>query len=67
MIEVEAVQATSHVLFVPGERYWLAEGAGNPPPPGTLVDLKGVTYRGRSAGASPLPGDARPCVFLGAQ
>ena len=64
VIEVEAVQATSHVLFVPGERYWLAEGAGNPPPPGTLVELEGVTYLVARLGASPLPGDARACAYL---
>jgi hypothetical protein len=58
------VDATSHVLFVPGEGYSLIEEAGAPPAPGTSLELAGQHYVVLRLGASPLPDDARTCAFL---
>jgi DNA repair exonuclease SbcCD ATPase subunit len=56
---------SSHLLFVPGERYSLAERPGPPPPQDSTVDLDGTTYVVARLGASPLPADARSCAYLG--
>jgi septal ring factor EnvC (AmiA/AmiB activator) len=58
------VDATSHVLFVPGDGYSLIEEAGAPPAPGTSLELAGQHYVVLRLGASPLPDDARTCAFL---
>jgi hypothetical protein len=53
--------AELHLLFIPTpEGYRLAEAAGPAPAPGTAM-AAGVVSR---IGASPLPGDRRPCAFL---
>ena len=54
----------SHVVFVPGERYSLAEREGPAPPVDTIVELGGRQYVVIRLGASPLPGDARACAYL---
>jgi chromosome segregation ATPase len=56
--------AASHLLFVPGERYSIAERPGPPPFQGSVVDLGGTTYVVARLGASPLPADARSCAYL---
>jgi DNA repair exonuclease SbcCD ATPase subunit len=56
--------ASSHLLFVPGERYSLAERVGPPPPPGDAIEVDSVRYLVARLGASPLPMDDRPCAFL---
>src|SRR5262249_16192474 len=58
------VDASSHVLFVPGDGYSLVEEAGAAPAPGTSLELAGQHYVVLRLGASPLPDDARTCAFL---
>jgi TolA-binding protein len=55
---------SSHVLFVPGERYSLAERPGPAPPVDAAIELGGRHYLVIRLGASPLPGDARACAYL---
>lgn len=56
--------ADAHVVFVPGERYGLVEADGPPPEVGAHVEIDDVAYRVVRLGASPLPGDRRPCVVV---
>jgi len=43
--------------------YTLREAAGEPPSPGDELEEDGRTLVVTKVGASPLPGDARPCVY----
>lgn len=53
------------VLFVPTPGgYQLLERAGQPPPVGGGLGTSGGELVVLKVGASPLPGDPRPCVFL---
>jgi DNA repair exonuclease SbcCD ATPase subunit len=56
--------ADAHVVFVPGDRYRLVDGDGPPPEVGTRMEIDGAGYRVARVGASPLPGDRRPCVVV---
>lgn len=55
----------TYLLFVwtPGG-YELQEREGEPPPVGSEVELDGRAERVSKIGASPLPGDQRPCAYL---
>jgi hypothetical protein len=44
--------------------YRLSEREGEPPAPGTEVELDGEKLRVTKLATSPLPGDTRPCVYL---
>jgi hypothetical protein len=44
--------------------YRLSEREGEPPAPGTEVELDGEKLRVTKLAPSPLPGDTRPCVYL---
>ena len=52
------------VAFVPGERYRLVELSRTAPPPGGAIEVEGETFEIARHGPSPLPGDARRCVYL---
>ena len=57
-----------HVLFVwKTSGYELEQRDGDPPAVGDEVELDGQVQVVTKVGASPLPGDRRPCVFLGAR
>jgi hypothetical protein len=54
-----------HVLFVwTPTGYRLEERPGEPPAPGSEVEVAGRVERVAKLGPSPLPGDARPCAYL---
>lgn len=45
--------------------YELAEREGDPPSPGSTVELDGEgRFRVAKVGSSPLPGDERRCAYL---
>jgi hypothetical protein len=53
------------VLFVPSPAgYRVLETDAAPPPAGARVELPDGAYRVLRLGASPFPGDTRPCAFL---
>ena len=60
--------ADNHLLFVQlNGRYELVEREGPPPATNTLLELPELCDRAlivSGLGRSPLPGDARPCVFV---
>jgi hypothetical protein len=57
--------ADTHLLFVwTPTGYELREREGEPPAVGDEVEENGTRLRVRKVGASPLPGDSRPCAFL---
>jgi hypothetical protein len=57
--------AAAHVVFLPGaEGYSLTERQGPAPGVGSDEELDGVRLRVARIGRSPLPADARRCVFL---
>lgn len=57
--------ADTHLLFVwTPTGYQLREREGEPPAVGAEVEENGATLRVLKVGASPLPGDSRPCAFL---
>jgi hypothetical protein len=61
------VLAGGHVLFVPTpEGYALLARDGEAPTPGTslMMPEREEAFVVTKVGASPLPGDARPCAFL---
>ncbi len=60
--ELPAAPADAHVIFLPGDRYRLVESDGPPPAVGSVVHVDGLAYRVVRHGASPLPGDRRPCI-----
>jgi hypothetical protein len=55
-----------HLLFVSKPSgYELLERDGEPPAPGTAVELEeGHRFTVSKVGPSPLPDDARPCAYL---
>jgi DNA repair exonuclease SbcCD ATPase subunit len=55
---------TSHLLFVPGDRYRLEQLEGPAPGVSDDVVLDGALYRVVRVGRSPLPGDPRRCAYL---
>jgi hypothetical protein len=55
-----------YLLFVwKTSGYELREQEGDPPALGAEVDLDGRPLRVTKLGPSPLPGDRRPCAYLG--
>jgi hypothetical protein len=44
--------------------YELREADGEPPEPGSVVDVDERREQVTKIGPSPLPGDERPCVYL---
>jgi hypothetical protein len=53
-----------HVLFVwTPTGYTLRESEGDPPPVGYEFEDNGRTLVVAKIGASPLPGDSRPCAY----
>jgi hypothetical protein len=63
---LSAVSATGHLLFIwTPTGYRLQEREGAPPAVGETIDLGEFGRQEvQKVGASPLPGDARPCAFL---
>ena len=54
-----------YLLFVwKPSGYEIREGEGEPPSVGSEVEADGKTMRVTKVGASPLPGDDRPCAYL---
>jgi hypothetical protein len=54
----------SHVIFVWSPTgYTLREGEGDPPPIGHEFEDNGRLLVVTKIGASPLPGDERPCAY----
>jgi hypothetical protein len=61
---VENGDGSGHVLFVWSPTgYTLREGQGEPPPVGHEFEDGGRTLVVTKIGASPLPGDRRPCAY----
>ena len=59
--------AGTHILFVSRPTgYELVERDGDPPTPGTRVDLEenGMRFEVVKVAPSPLPQDDRPCAYL---
>ena len=57
--------AETYVAFVwTPSGYQLREKQGEPPSVGDEVEEDGTRLRVSKVGASPLPGDDRPCVYL---
>ena len=57
--------AGTHLLFVwHPTGYELVERDGEPPAPGSEVEIGDRTERVTKIGPSPLPGDRRPCAYL---
>jgi hypothetical protein len=57
--------ADEHVLFVwTPTGYRLESRAGEAPAVGEEIELDGKRAHVVKVGASPLPGDGRPCAFL---
>jgi hypothetical protein len=57
----------SHLLFVwKTTGYELREREGDVPAVGAEVEQDGETMRVTKVAPSPLPGDTRPCAYLGA-
>jgi len=59
--------AGTHILFVSRPTgYELVEREGDPPAPGTRVDLdvNGARFEVVKVAPSPLPQDDRPCAYL---
>jgi hypothetical protein len=56
-----------HLLFVwKPSGYQLVERAGEPPTIGSEIEQDGETLHVTKVAPSPLPGDRRPCAYLGA-
>ncbi|TMJ94164.1 MAG: hypothetical protein E6G67_10340 [Actinobacteria bacterium] len=58
---------TKYLLFISKPTgYELTEREGEPPSPGAEIDVgdESMRFVVEKVGSSPLPGDARPCVFL---
>ena len=57
--------AARHLLFVwKPSGYELLERDGDPPPPGSAIEEGDARLVVTKIGASPLPGDTRPCAYL---
>lgn len=57
--------ADGYLLFVwKPSGYELREASGEPPSIGDEIDADEGTLRVTKVAPSPLPGDARPCVYL---
>ena len=57
--------AEKHLLFVWSPTgYSLQERDGEPPAVGEEIEVDGRRERVSKIGASPLPGDPRPCAYL---
>jgi hypothetical protein len=57
--------ADGWVAFVPSsDGYRLLEREGQPPEPGTQLELDGGAFCVLRVGSSPLPGDRRRCAFV---
>jgi hypothetical protein len=57
---------SGHLLFVwKTSGYELREGEGDAPEVGAEVEQDGQTLRVTKLAPSPLPGDKRPCAYLG--
>jgi hypothetical protein len=55
----------AYVVFVSGPAgYELGEREGEPPAAGSEVEEDGRKFVVAKVGASPLPGDTRPCIYL---
>jgi hypothetical protein len=66
--EPGAEEDPGHVLFVWNPSgYELLSRAGKPPAVGAEVGVSGGVRVVTKVGASPLPGDHRPCAFLDAR
>ena len=63
-VAAEPSAAHAHVVFAPGDRYRLLERDGPAPVVGADIEVDGAACRVLRLGASPLPGDRRPCVFV---
>lgn len=64
-VSVQPPSPAGCVLFLSSpEGYRLLEREHEPPDPGERIELEGASYRVLRLGPSPLPGDARRCVFL---
>ena len=58
--------ADGHLLFVwKPSGYELVARGGEPPAPGEAVEHAEARLVVAKVGASPLPGDPRPCAYLG--
>jgi hypothetical protein len=55
---------SSHVLFVPGERYRIVAVDGPPPTTGTEIAFEGARFTVARTGLSLLPGDDRLWLYL---
>ena len=54
-----------HLLFVTKPSgYELVERSGDPPAPGSEVELEEARFTVAKIGPSPLPDDSRPCAYL---
>jgi len=57
--------ADGYLLFVwKPSGYQLVERSGEPPQPGTTIEEGDARLLVTKIGASPLPGDSRPCAYL---
>ena len=55
----------NYLIFVWSPSGWeLQEREGEPPEPGSAIEVNGRQERVSKIGPSPLPGDSRPCVYL---
>jgi hypothetical protein len=62
---VDTATSETHILFVWAPTgYRLVEREGPPPEVGSEVEIDGRSERVTKVGASPLPGDGRPCAYL---
>ena len=61
------MSSSTYLLYIGAPTgYRLEDRDGDVPAVGAAVDLgDGVRYAVQKLGPSPLPGDRRPCVFLG--
>ena len=63
-VDTAQVDAASHLIFVPGDRYRLVEAEGRAPAVDDVVELEDHSYRVVRVAPSPLPADERRCAFL---
>ena len=64
MADVNGVEIGGHVVFLwSPDGYTLYTAPGDPPPVGTELENDGYPIVVAKIGASPLPGDSRPCAY----